>query len=98
VGLCVTYLLPWALATVLASACSLWSVTLLSAVLVLRVAVALQVGVGVLRDAQVLRDLWLLPLRDCFGLFFWAWSYASDTIIWRGQRFRLKDGELVPVR
>jgi ceramide glucosyltransferase len=93
-GLCVTYLLPWALATVLASGCSLWSVTLLSVVLVVRVAVALQVGVGVLRDSQVLRDLWLLPLRDCFGLLFWAWSYAGDTIVWRGERFRLKGGEL----
>jgi ceramide glucosyltransferase len=92
VGLCFTYLLPWALATVLASGCSLWSVTVLSVALVLRVAVALQVGVG------VLRDLWLLPLRDCFGLLFWAWSYASNTIVWRGERFRLKDGELVPVR
>ncbi|SEG20810.1 ceramide glucosyltransferase [Bryocella elongata] len=98
VGLCFTYVLPWALATVLASGCSLWSVTLLSVALVMRVAVALQVGVGVLRDAQVLQDLWLLPLRDCFGLFFWAWSYASNTIVWRGERFRLKDGELAPVR
>jgi ceramide glucosyltransferase len=98
VGLCFTYLLPWALATVLASGCSLWSVTVLSVVLLARVSVALSVGVGVLRDGQVLRDLWLLPLRDCFGLLFWAWSYASNTIVWRGERFRLKDGELVPVR
>ena len=42
-----------------------------------RVAVALTVGVGLLGDAQVLRDIWLLPLRDFFGLGFWAWSYAS---------------------
>lgn len=97
-GLCVTYLVPWALATVLASGCALWSVTLLSIALVVRVAVALQVGVGVLRDGQVLRDLWLLPLRDCFGLAFWAWSYASDTIVWRGERFTLRAGELVRLR
>jgi ceramide glucosyltransferase len=43
----------------------------------------------------VLRYLLLLPLRDCFGLFFWAWSYASDEVVWRGQRFTLKDGELL---
>ncbi len=53
---------------------------------------ALAVGVGVLRDGQVLRDLWLLPLRDCFGLAVWAWSFAGDTVVWRGERFRLKDG------
>jgi len=42
----------------------------------------------------VLRDILLLPLRDCFGLFFWTWSYADDTIVWRGERFRLKRGRL----
>jgi ceramide glucosyltransferase len=58
------------------------------------VAVALSVGVGVLRDGQVLRDLWLLPLRDCFGLIVWAWSFAGDTVVWRGERFRLRNGRL----
>ena len=35
-----------------------------------------------------------LPLRDCFGLFFWAWSYAGDVVVWRGERFRLRRGVL----
>ena len=51
-------------------------------------------GVGILRDGQVLRDMIGLPLRDCFGLFFWAGSYAGDTIVWRGERFELKNGKL----
>jgi len=93
-GLCVTYVLPWALLAVVASGCSLWSLSLLSMALLVRMGVALTVGVGVLRDGQVLRDIWLLPLRDCFGLFFWAWSYASDIVVWRGERFRLKRGVL----
>jgi len=67
---------------------------MLSMALLVRMAVALTVGVGILRDGQVLRDVWLLPLRDCFGLFFWAWSYASDVVVWRGERFRLKRGVL----
>jgi ceramide glucosyltransferase len=92
VGLGVTYVLPWALAAVVASGCALWAISLLSLALLVRVSVALVVGVGMLRDEQVLRDLWLLPLRDCFGLFFWAWSYASDVVVWRGERFRLKNG------
>jgi ceramide glucosyltransferase len=94
IGLGVTYVLPWALTVVLASGGSLWSFSLLSLALLVRVAVALTVGVGILRDGQVLRDLILLPLRDCFGLFFWAWSYASDVVVWRGERFRLKRGQL----
>jgi len=93
-GLGVTYVLPWALLAVVASGCSLWSLSLLSVALLVSVGVALTVGVGVLRDGQVLRDIWLLPLRDCFGLFFWAWSYASDVVVWRGEKFRLKRGTL----
>jgi ceramide glucosyltransferase len=93
-GLGVTYCLPWALLTVVASGFALWSFTLLSLALLARVTVALTVGVGVLRDGQVLRDLWLLPLRDCFGLLFWAWSFAGDTIVWRGERFHLRNGRI----
>jgi ceramide glucosyltransferase len=93
-GLGITYVLPWAALTVLASGFALWSITLFSVALLVRVAVALVVGVGLLRDGQVLRDLWLLPLRDLFGLFFWAWSYAADTVVWRGERFRLHRGHL----
>jgi ceramide glucosyltransferase len=95
VGMGVTYVVPWAMAAVVASGFSLWAISMLSMALLVRMSVALTVGVGILRDGQVLRDVWLLPLRDCFGLFFWAWSYASDVVVWRGERFRLKRGVLV---
>ena len=94
VGLGVTYALPWAGMTCVASGFALWSFSLLSVVALARVAVALAAGVGVLRDGQVLRDLWLLPLRDFFGLGFWAWSFAGDTVVWRGELFVLKDGRI----
>ena len=94
VGLGVTYAVPWALLTVVASGGALWSVTLLTLAALARVTVALTIGVGVLRDEQVLRDLWLLPLRDCMGLVVWAWSFAGDTVVWRGEEFRLKDGRI----
>ena len=96
-GLGITYALPWAMMTCVASGFALWSFSLLSVVALARVAVALSVGVGVLRDGQVLRDLWLLPLRDFFGLGFWAWSFAGDTVVWRGELFRLRDGRMSPV-
>ena len=94
VGMGVTYCLPWAIFTCVASGFDLWSLTLLSLVLLVRVAVALTVGVGILRDRQVLRELWLLPLRDLFGLCFWLWSFAGDTVVWRGERFVLRSGRL----
>jgi len=93
-GLVFTYALPWAILTCIASGFALWSFTLLSLVCVARVAVALTVGVGVLRDRQVLRDLWLLPVRDFVSLLLWAWSYANNTVVWRGETFRLKDGRI----
>lgn len=98
IGLGITYVLPWAVLTVLASGGALWSFTLLSIALLARMAVALVVGVGLLRDGQVLRDLLLVPLRDAFGLWFWLWSYASDIVVWRGERFRLRRGRLEPVK
>ena len=94
VGLGVTYVLPWALSCVVASGGALWSFSLLSLALVVRVAVALTVGVSILRDGQVLRDFLLIPLRDFFGLYFWVWSYASDVVVWRGEKFTLRRGEM----
>ena len=96
-GLLFTYVLPWALFTLVASGGELWSLSLLSIALLVRIAVALSVGVGLLHDEQVLRDLFLLPVRDLFGLFFWAWSYAGDTVVWRGERLRLHRGKLSKV-
>jgi ceramide glucosyltransferase len=93
-GLGITYCVPWAFAACLASGFVLESWTLLTIALLARVAVALAVGVGILGDGQVLRDLWLLPVRDLFGLLFWLWSYAGDTVVWRGERFHLRNGRL----
>ncbi|HXE07777.1 MAG TPA: bacteriohopanetetrol glucosamine biosynthesis glycosyltransferase HpnI [Acidobacteriaceae bacterium] len=93
-GLGITYCVPWAVLNCIASGFALWSFTLLSLVLLARVTVALSVGVGILRDGQVLRDLWLLPLRDFFGLGFWVWSFASNHIVWRGEHFYLNRGRI----
>ena len=94
IGLGVTYCVPWALLTIVASGGALWSFTLLALASLARIAVALTVGVGLLGDDQVLRDLWLLPVRDAFGLLFWAWSFAGNTVVWRGETFRLRNGRI----
>lgn len=94
VGLGITFCVPWALFACVASGFALWSFTLLSLAILARVSVALSVGVGVLRDGQVLRDLWLLPLRDFLAFGFWLWSFAGDTVVWRGEEFHLHDGRL----
>jgi ceramide glucosyltransferase len=98
-GLLFTFGLPWALLNLLASGLSLESIALFVLALLGRTALALAVGVGVLNDPQVLRDLWLLLPRDVVALGLWIWSFAGDTVSWRGQRFALKDGKLnrIPV-
>lgn len=96
VGLLFTFGLPWAVANAIASGLSIDSIALLSLAILARVTLALTVGVGILGDRQVLRDLWLLPLRDLTALWVWLWSFASDTVVWRGERFTLKNGELKP--
>lgn len=94
-GLIFTYGLAWATLNLVASGFNLFSVALFSLVWLARIAMALGVGVGVLGDRQVMRYLWMLLPRDLIALGIWAWSYASDTVIWRGERFRLRRGELI---
>jgi ceramide glucosyltransferase len=93
-GLVFTFGLPWAFFNLIASGLSLESIALFVLALLVRVALALVVGVGILRDMQVLRDLLLLLPRDLIALFLWAWSFAGDTVTWRGERFLLKKGKL----
>ena len=52
------------------------------------------VGAGVLGDHQVLPALWLLPLRDVAAMGLWIAGFASNTIVWRGEQFEVKNGVL----
>lgn len=93
-GMVFTYGLPWALCNLIASGASLSSIALLSLTLLARLTLALAVGLGVLGDLQVVRDLWLVVPRDVVALGIWIWSFAGNTVAWRGQRFCLKKGKL----
>jgi ceramide glucosyltransferase len=95
VGLIFTHGLGWALLNVLASGLSPVSLWLLGLSFFLRLAQAMTVGAEVLGDHEVLPNLWLLPLRDAVAMGLWVAGFAGDTIVWRGERFALKDGRLV---
>jgi ceramide glucosyltransferase len=60
----------------------------------LRLSQAMTVGAAVLGDHEMLANLWLLPLRDLIAMGLWVAGFAGDTIVWRGERFSLKDGRL----
>jgi ceramide glucosyltransferase len=95
VGLIFTHGLSWALLNVLASGLSPVSLWLLGLSFFLRLAQAMTVGAAVLGDHDVLPNLWLLPIRDVVAMGLWVAGFAGDTIVWRGERFALKNGKLL---
>jgi ceramide glucosyltransferase len=96
-GAGVTFGVPWALLGLVAArgATSAWMV--LGVTLALRILMACVVGIRVARDPQVLRLLWLIPLRDSVGLLVWLAGFVGDTVVWRGNRFRLNQGKLTRI-
>jgi ceramide glucosyltransferase len=105
VGLIFTHGLAWALINAvlnlavhgIGSVFGAVSLGLLGLSLLLRLALALFVGMQVLADPQTLPSLWLLPLRDVLFLGIWFAGFAGNTIVWRGDRFALKNGKLQPI-
>ncbi len=93
-GLVFTFGLVWAALNVVASGVSLVSLWLLALAFLLRLALAGAVGVNVLGDAQVLANFWLLPLRDVVAMGLWVAGFAGNTIVWRGERFEVRNGKL----
>jgi len=96
-GLVLTFAVPWSVFALIAAGGAPWAWVLFVVTVLARLAVAGVVGRIILRDPHVWRLLWLLPLRDFMALLVWCASYAGHTIIWRGERFRLKDRKLYRV-
>jgi ceramide glucosyltransferase len=94
VGLIFTHGLSWAIVNALLCGLSPLSLILLALSLGLRLGLAMTVGSMVLADDQVRRTWWLLPLRDLVAMGLWLAGFAGNTIVWRGRRFRLKNGIL----
>ena len=94
IGVLLTFGLPWALAAVLCAGGAAWSLWLLGAVALARFASGYLLCGPILDDRQTLADLWLIPVRDVVGVAIWFASFGGDTIVWRGERFHLKDGRL----
>ena len=93
-GLLVTFGFLWASLAVLSAKGAMWAWILFAFTGCMRLMMALVVGGKVLRDRQVVRWLPLILLRDVIAVIIWIGSFAGNTIEWRGERFRLKDGKL----
>ena len=80
-GACAALGSPWLGAAALA-----WSVAT-------RMLMAAMVGKLVVEERNPWQTVLLYPLRDLMGFGFWAASYGSNKILWRGEVFELlKDG------
>jgi ceramide glucosyltransferase len=60
-----------------------------------RALMAAVVGAAVVEERHLLRTVLLYPLRDLMGFVYWAASYGSSTVLWRGQAYRLAEGGLM---
>jgi ceramide glucosyltransferase len=94
IGVLLTFGLPWAIASALCAGGAGWSLELLAVVALARFASGYLLCGPILEDRKTLRDLWLIPVRDLVGVAVWFASFGGDTIVWRGERFHLKDGRL----
>jgi len=87
--------IPFALLYALLGGTGGWLV--LGAVMGLRIATGI-VNALLLRDSDGLKSIWLLPLRDLFGIFVWLVSLLKRQTHWRGKRYLLKKGKMVAVK
>ena len=99
-GTGLTFAVPFgllALAGGLQAGHALLGAALLAAAVVGRVLQAWVVGRYVVQERQLWRTMLLYPLRDLAGFFFWAMSYGSRRIQWRGEEYVLEaEGRMVP--
>jgi ceramide glucosyltransferase len=97
VGLGTTFGLMWGILAVVFAKGASWSWAVLGLTALLRLGVAITVGRFVLRDRALRRNLWLIPMRDLIAVGVWVASFFGRTVTWRGDRFELKNGRLVPL-
>jgi ceramide glucosyltransferase len=94
-GTALTFSMPFGLLG-MAAACAMGhpviGAAILSWAVVTRWIIAYAAGRKVVRDRNWLDLLVLFPIRDLMGFGFWAASYFSSRILWRGRNFELTAG------
>jgi ceramide glucosyltransferase len=95
-GLLLTFGLPWAiLAAILAPSRGLAGAYLAS-YFVLRLALVWLVGIWGLQDEVTRKSWWLVPLRDLLNFGVWVAGFLTNKITWRGLKYRVEKGLLLP--
>jgi ceramide glucosyltransferase len=93
-GLIVTFGLIWGVLAVVTQPGAWWAWAAVIVAGMARVLAVVVIGGRVLGDRQLWRDWWLIPLRDGVALLVWITSFCGNTVVWRGEKFRLNAGKL----
>jgi ceramide glucosyltransferase len=96
VGMLLALGVEWAALAVIISGAAVWSLALFLIAALLRLDTVIAVAMFVTHEATIWRRIWLVPLRIAQGAAVWVASFFSDTVIWRGEEFSLKQGKLTP--
>jgi ceramide glucosyltransferase len=97
-GLVFTLGLPWCLLAVAVQPTPVVAAAYLGGYFLFRSALTLLVGSAGLRQRGVWAKLLLIPAWDALATLIWLTSFTRSTIRWRGQDYRIVDGNLVPAR
>jgi ceramide glucosyltransferase len=95
-GLIFTLGLPWALATVAVSPTVSTAVGYLGSYFALRCAMMWLVGNWGLKHQVSWQKYVLIPLWDAMASLIWLVSFTRSTILWRGNKYFIREGQLVP--
>jgi ceramide glucosyltransferase len=95
-GLIFTLGLPWALAAVAVRPTLGIAVGYLGTYLALRSAMTWLIGSWGLNHRVSWQKYALIPLWDAMAALIWLVSFTRATIMWRGYKYFIRDGQLVP--
>jgi ceramide glucosyltransferase len=97
-GLVFTLGLPWSLLAVALQPTAAVAAWYLGGYFVFRSVLTLLVGSAGLKQRGVWAKLLLIPAWDALATSIWLTSFTRRSIRWRGQDYRIVNGNLVPVR
>ncbi len=97
-GLVFTLGLPWCLFAVAMQPTRTIAAAYLGGYFIFRAILMLLVGSAGLKQRGVWAKLLLIPAWDALATAIWLTSFTRNSIRWRGQDYRIVNGNLVPVR
>jgi ceramide glucosyltransferase len=94
-GLLLTQGLPWSILAIAIHPSIKVALSYLGAYLALRIAMTWMIGARGLKQSSLWRNMPLLPLWDGLAFAIWIASFLQNSIRWRGDEYRIRDGLLV---